>query len=43
VIAVVYIISWKEEKELIKEFGQEYEDYKSGVPMLIPKFIPIKR
>jgi protein-S-isoprenylcysteine O-methyltransferase Ste14 len=43
VIAVVYIISWKEEKELIKEFGQEYEDYKSRVPMLIPKFIPIKR
>ena len=43
VIAVVYIISWKEEKELIKEFGQEYEDYKSRVPMLIPKFIPRKR
>ena len=43
VIAVVYIISWKEEKELIKEFGQEYEDYKSRVPMLIPEFIPIKR
>ena len=43
VIAVVYIISWKEEKELIKEFCQEYEDYKSRVPMLIPKFIPRKR
>ena len=43
VIAVVYIISWKEEKELIKEFGQEYEDYKSRVPMLIPKFMPRKR
>jgi len=39
VIAVVYIISWKEEKELSKEFGQEYEDYQSEVPMLIPKVI----
>jgi protein-S-isoprenylcysteine O-methyltransferase Ste14 len=37
VIAVVYIISWKEEKELLREFGQEYEDYKSKVSMLIPK------
>ena len=43
VIAVVYIISWKEEKELIKEFGQEYEDYKSRVPMLLPKFIQRRR
>jgi len=37
VIAIVYIISWKEEKELLREFGQEYEDYKSKVCMLIPK------
>ena len=37
VIAVVYAISWKEEKELTKEFGQEYQDYKRNVPMLIPK------
>jgi len=36
VIAVIYIISWKEEKELIKEFSQEYEDYRSKVPMMIP-------
>jgi protein-S-isoprenylcysteine O-methyltransferase Ste14 len=43
VIAVVYIISWKEETELTKEFGQEYEDYKSRIPMLIPKFVPRKR
>jgi len=37
VIALVYIIAWKEEKELTKEFGQKYEDYKRKVPMLIPK------
>ena len=37
VILSVYFISWKEEKELIKEFGKEYEDYKKIVPMLNPK------
>ncbi|TRO49400.1 isoprenylcysteine carboxylmethyltransferase family protein [Candidatus Bathyarchaeota archaeon] len=37
VIAIVYIISWKEEKELIREFGRKYENYKKNVPMLIPK------
>ncbi len=37
VIAIVYIISWKEEIELTKEFGQKYADYKKKVPMLIPK------
>jgi len=36
-IALVYCISKKEEKELINEFGQEYEDYQKKVPMLIPK------
>ena len=30
-------MSWKEEKELIREFGKDYEDYKKSVPMLIPK------
>ncbi|MEW6606206.1 MAG: isoprenylcysteine carboxylmethyltransferase family protein [bacterium] len=43
---VVYIIAvfvpirliriWIEEKELIKEFGQEYLDYKKEVPLFIP-------
>ena len=33
-----YLISWKEEKELVREFGEEYETYKEGVPMFIPKF-----
>ena len=38
VIAIIYIISWKEENELTKEFGQNYVEYRSNVPMLIPKF-----
>ena len=37
VIAIIYVISWKEENELTKEFGQEYVEYRSKVPMLIPK------
>ena len=37
VTGIVYIISRKEEIELIKEFGQKYADYKKKVPMLIPK------
>lgn len=39
VVVIVYFISWKEEKELVKEFGQEYVDYRSKVPMFIPKLI----
>jgi len=37
-IALIYLISKKEEDELIKEFGEEYEEYKKKAPMLIPKF-----
>jgi len=36
-IILVYLVSKKEENELIKEFGEEYEDYKRQVPMLIPR------
>ena len=36
-VLIVYLLSWKEEKELIKEFGKEYEDYKKKVPMIMPK------
>ena len=32
-----FLIAWKEEKELIKEFGEEYKNYKENVPMFIPK------
>lgn len=35
-IVLIYLIATKEEKELVKEFGREYEDYKEKVPMLIP-------
>jgi protein-S-isoprenylcysteine O-methyltransferase Ste14 len=33
---LVYLISRKEEKELIKEFGKEYEDYRKKVSMFSP-------
>ena len=36
-VILIYLISRKEEKELTKEFGKEYENYKKKVPMLIPK------
>lgn len=34
---LIYLISRKEEEELMKEFGKEYEDYKKRVPMFIPR------
>jgi len=37
-VVLVFLISKKEEEELVREFGEEYEDYKKKVPMLIPKF-----
>jgi protein-S-isoprenylcysteine O-methyltransferase Ste14 len=37
VVAVVYLISRKEETELAKEFGQEYLNYKKKTPILLPK------
>jgi len=36
-VVLVFLISNKEEEELTREFGKEYEDYKKKVPMLIPK------
>jgi len=36
-LVFVYLISKKEEQELIREFGNEYEQYKKRVPMLIPR------
>lgn len=36
-VLLIYLISWKEEKELVREFGKEYEDYKKKVPMIIPR------
>jgi protein-S-isoprenylcysteine O-methyltransferase Ste14 len=39
VLVVIYFLSWKEEKELVKEFGRKYLQYQKEVPMLIPKVI----
>jgi len=36
-LVLIYLISKKEEQELIREFGKEYERYKKKVPMLIPR------
>ena len=37
VLLINIILCWKEEKELIKEFGADYTDYKKNVPMFFPK------
>lgn len=37
VATLVYILSRKEEKELIREFGKEYERYRRRVPMFLPR------
>ena len=37
VILLNVLVAWKEEKELIKEFGEEYLNYKKKVPMFFPK------
>jgi len=42
VIAVIYVVSRKEESELIREFGEEYANYKKGVPMVFPKMLRAK-
>jgi len=36
-VVLIYLISRKEEEELIREFGKEYENYKEKVPMFIPR------
>ena len=38
VILLNFLVAWKEEKELIKEFGENYKNYKKKVPMFVPKF-----
>ncbi len=37
VLIVVYILCWKEERELVKEFGRQYVKYQKEVPMFIPR------
>jgi len=36
-VFLVYLLSKKEEEELVREFGKEYQDYKKKVPLFIPK------
>ena len=42
VFVIINIIYFKnfEEKDLVKRFGKNYEDYKSKVPMFFPKLTP---
>ena len=35
VLFINYVLCWKEEKELIREFGDEYLEYQKRVPMLL--------
>lgn len=37
VVAYAFLIARKEEEELVREFGSEYEDYSRKVPMFIPR------
>ncbi len=37
VVIVNYVLCWKEERELVREFGDEYLKYQSSVPMFFPK------
>jgi protein-S-isoprenylcysteine O-methyltransferase Ste14 len=37
IIAVNWILCWKEERELVREFGDDYREYQSSVPMLFPR------
>jgi protein-S-isoprenylcysteine O-methyltransferase Ste14 len=37
VVCVVCLVCWKEEKELVREFGDDYREYQGRVPMLVPR------
>ncbi|MHA1913449.1 MAG: methyltransferase family protein [Promethearchaeota archaeon] len=43
IVSIIYIISWKEEKELLVEFGKDYENYKKMVPMLFPRIRTVRQ
>jgi len=36
VIVINWILCWKEERELVREFGEQYQNYQGTVPMFIP-------
>ena len=42
IINIIYFKNF-EEKELVKRFGKNYEDYKSKVPMFFPKLTPYNK
>ncbi|MFX1368915.1 MAG: methyltransferase family protein [Promethearchaeota archaeon] len=37
VLLLNFLISWKEEIELAREFGEEYSSYQKATPMLLPR------
>ena len=37
VIVINWILCWKEERELVKEFGEGYLKYQENVPMMFPR------
>ena len=37
VIVINWVLCWKEERELLREFGDDYREYQSSVPMLFPR------
>ena len=37
VIVINYLLCWKEEKELVLEFGEEYVNYQKSVRMFVPR------
>ena len=36
VIIINWLLCWKEERELLREFGEDYREYQNSVPMLFP-------
>jgi protein-S-isoprenylcysteine O-methyltransferase Ste14 len=39
VIVINWALCWKEEKELVREFGDTYSQYKKQVPMFFPRTV----
>ncbi len=37
IVSLNYALTWKEEKELAREFGSEYIEYQRSVPMMVPR------
>ncbi len=37
VVVINWLLCWKEEKELVREFGETYSQYRKQVPMFLPR------